>query len=380
MALLNTDKRGFPYDAYGNLLSAPITRKLYANFAYHINPRTVKTTLVAGGTVTKNSDSLGVLSTSTTTSSSATLESRQSLNYENGLGSVVRFTAIFSSGVTGTTQVIGLGNSDNGYFFGYNGVDFGILRRQDGVDTWVSKSSWNVSKFSSFDPTKGNVFQIRFQAAFGAIDFLIGGSSTGRFKLVHRVKYSNNFLVPSVYNSSLPLHAKVDNGSTTLDIILKIGSMAAFVEGKSKDLGLGWAIENDTTFPSNTETLIVALRNLATFNGVTNQQSAFIKQFAASVIGPEQTAMYKFYMQAAVSGGSWSDISTNKSVIESNTTATLSSGDLAGGFMVGRDMSDNTDLDKLNLVINPGEIFVATVEMTGDNGRTFSSLSWTEEV
>ena len=58
--------------------------------------------------------------------------SKRALVYRPGQGAVGRFSAIFSKGIDGGSQLAGIGNQVSGFFFGYNGSDFGIMHRQTG--------------------------------------------------------------------------------------------------------------------------------------------------------------------------------------------------------------------------------------------------------
>lgn len=52
--------------------------------------------------------------------------------YRAGQSVLSRFTAVFDNGTAGTGQLAGIGNQVSGYFFGYNGEQFGILHRSKG--------------------------------------------------------------------------------------------------------------------------------------------------------------------------------------------------------------------------------------------------------
>lgn len=60
------------------------------------------------------------------------IQSRRVLHYNAGMGNVVRFTCAFNTPIAGSVQLAGLGNYFNGLFFGYNGLQFGILRKTGG--------------------------------------------------------------------------------------------------------------------------------------------------------------------------------------------------------------------------------------------------------
>jgi len=74
-----------------------------------------------------------VVSTGTTQYGFGTLQSRQRLRYRPGQGVIARFTGLFSAGVASSLQGIGVGTSEAGAYFGYNGTSFGILHVTGGV-------------------------------------------------------------------------------------------------------------------------------------------------------------------------------------------------------------------------------------------------------
>src|SRR3989338_388253 len=100
-------------------------------FAYGINnyladtiTRNTATATVTGGLLR--------LQTGATTDSICTATSRKTFDYLAGLGVDARFTAIFTTGVANSSQIIGVGSEGAGFFFGYNGATFGVLRRTGG--------------------------------------------------------------------------------------------------------------------------------------------------------------------------------------------------------------------------------------------------------
>lgn len=74
-----------------------------------------------------------VCSTGTTAYSFGSLQTRKRLRYRAGQGVVQRFTALWSAPAASTTVVAGMGTSEAGYYFGYNGTAFGILHATGGV-------------------------------------------------------------------------------------------------------------------------------------------------------------------------------------------------------------------------------------------------------
>lgn len=116
--------------AFGEAQVAELTPVVQLQFPYNINTRLVKTN-TNGGSVTQ-SNNKAVVATGAAANRLSQLLSRTGVKYNPGQGGLVRFTAVFTSGVANSTQYIGIGDAGDGYFFGYNGSVFGILRRHGG--------------------------------------------------------------------------------------------------------------------------------------------------------------------------------------------------------------------------------------------------------
>jgi hypothetical protein len=116
--------------AFGELLVGNLTPTFQSDFSYNINPD-LWIDKSNNGTVTVDDHRLK-LSTGAAANQSAQLNSIVPLQYHAGMGANVRFTGLFTTGVAGSTQLIGVGSASDGFFFGYNGADFGVLRRRGG--------------------------------------------------------------------------------------------------------------------------------------------------------------------------------------------------------------------------------------------------------
>lgn len=161
-----------------------------------------------------------VLTTGAAASSSKKVETILPLRYSTRQGGLVRGTAIFTQGKVGC-QLIGIGDTQDGFFFGFDGVEFGILRRSAGVETWVRQGSWEPGCTWAFDPTKGNVYQIRFQwLGYGEIQFYIEDPEIGNFVQVHRIQYANQNVNTSIRNPTLQIHASTTNTTNATAMVL----------------------------------------------------------------------------------------------------------------------------------------------------------------
>ncbi len=121
--------------SFGEQLIGQLTPIIQLTFPYSTIPQAMVTQMPnQSGTVT-SSTSMMVLQTGAAANSSACAMSRNRVKYRAGMGVRARFTALFTTGATGSEQIIGIGDSGNGLFFGYNGATFGVLRRYGGNPT-----------------------------------------------------------------------------------------------------------------------------------------------------------------------------------------------------------------------------------------------------
>lgn len=118
--------------AFGEQSVAEITPISQLQFAYDVNPNLLKIRANQSGSVDENSN-MARLQTGAAANSSGEMLSRRTIKYSPGQGGVVRFTAVFANGTANNTQIVGIGDTDDGYFFCYNGTAFGLLVRKGGV-------------------------------------------------------------------------------------------------------------------------------------------------------------------------------------------------------------------------------------------------------
>jgi hypothetical protein len=378
-----------PVTAFGDLRVAELTPKIHLTFPYNINADIVDKTETNSGTVTQ-ADSMAVLQTSTNVAGEAEILSRDVLVYRSGLGGKVRFTSLFSTSAASSTQLAGIGDSSDGFYFGFNGTAFGVNRIQDGTSNWIAQTAWNVDVMDgtggstnpssmTLDTSKLNVYQIQYQwLGAGQIEFSIEDESTGLFVPVHRLQYANNFTVPSVYNAALPLRLFVQNSGSSTNLTLKSASMSAFVEGKSVVTGPANTVS--ATSNHTGEAHIFHIRNKATYLTKTNRVRCLLSQLSVGN-DANQLASFTILQDATLAGvASWADVNGDDSVVESDTVQTYSSGGkVLFKCTVGKDSGQVFDLDKLNIKFVPGEILTVVSETSGAASDMQATLVWRED-
>lgn len=121
-----------PLLPFGSVHSEKLRPIFQSDAVYGINTQQVQTTTSGTGGATA-SDSCFVVSTGTTSLSQGVIQSRKRLRYRPGQGVVGRFTALYTSPVADSYQLVGVGHTEDGVYIGYKNTDFGILYTNRGA-------------------------------------------------------------------------------------------------------------------------------------------------------------------------------------------------------------------------------------------------------
>lgn len=108
----------------------PVTR---VDASYNLLPANFRSYTANGGSTDAASRFLRV-QTGTTAGGYAAIQSFRTVNYKAGNGAVARFDAVFDAGgVAGSLQGAGLGSIGDELSFGFDGADFGVWYKHDGL-------------------------------------------------------------------------------------------------------------------------------------------------------------------------------------------------------------------------------------------------------
>ncbi|MFT6765180.1 MAG: hypothetical protein ACJAZS_000047 [Alteromonas naphthalenivorans] len=117
--------------AFGELAVAQPHAQVVEHFAYNVNSLRMDSRTNQSGAITQL-DRMINLQTGAAAESSATSQTRSTVTYTPGEGALCRFTALYTTGVANSYQYVGIGDTQNGFFFGYQGTEFGVCRRTGG--------------------------------------------------------------------------------------------------------------------------------------------------------------------------------------------------------------------------------------------------------
>lgn len=393
-----------PSAAFGELNTAENTPTCQVDFVYGFNSQLTSNTTSNNATVTY-STGMAVLTTGTQVNSVATLTTRNYVKYRPGQGSKSRFTALFTSGVAGSTQIAGpIGNGTDGVAFGYNGTSFGALYRHNNTDTWIPQAQWNLDTMLGgtksgkiLDPTKLNVFQTKFQYLGGGnIFYYILNDLTGRWVLVHMVQNAGTVTEPNFRNPSMPVAFEARNTTNTSAIVIKTASIGQFLEGPRFFLGPRNSLDAaNPSIAATTQVNMIALRNATTYNGIPNYSIVHLRQVSISandtgttkgcvnlrLIKNPTTSFASFTPVNGTTADGGVTITNGNSVISSNiASSTITGGQTIYTATVNIGGSTTIDVTSFELSIYPGDVMCFIAYSTTSGPTVGVSTLWNEDI
>ena len=388
---------GSNVSAFGDLIVANHTPVIQLDFVYGINTQTGTTSVTTTGVVDTNASRLRI-QTGVGAAGAGTFQSTRIARYRAGEGMMCRFTAVWTNSAANSTQVAGVGNTQVGYFFGYNGTTFGISLRNGGSDGWVAQSAWNGDKCDgtggsgfNWNKTLGNVMQIRYPfLGYGAITFWVENSTTGAWILCHTIQYPNSSASTQVSNPSFPFYANATNSGSTTNLLMFIGSIGVFISGPREFLAAQWAIDSlKNTITA--ETNILNLRNCTTYNTVTNSGLIRLRSLSAATDNGNGLATIRLKTGVTLGGvpvftpinGSTADngvtITSGNSITSYDVAGTGVTGTTIFNICLARNSNFYYDFTPFNIFIAPGQ----TLSMTAFSAASASiqvAINWNEDV
>lgn len=251
------------------------------------------------------------------------------------------------------------------------------------TEDFIAQSAWNKDVMDgsglsgmTLDQTMGNVYQIRYQwLGYGSIFFYIEDTDTGRFTLVHQIKYAGTSTVPSVNNPSLPLHMEARNVANTSDIVMYSASMAGFVEGSQDGAHSHIGTSVTAAYTSAAETPIITIRNKHHFQGVTNRSSTNIIIASVATDGTK-SAILRFKAGATLTGAAFTDVSTAISPMSVDTSATaVSGGQEQFAVALAKVDSEVIDVAAVSFSLEAGDYLTLTCQ-SASNTIVTVSFNW----
>ena len=261
------------------------------------------------------------------------------------------------------------------------------LAGADVTNEWVAQTSWNLDKAAgaehlpTLDPTKGNVYQIRYQwLGFGLITFAIEHAEDGEFIDVHQIRYANANTVPSLQNPTLPLHIMSKNISNTSNLTVKTSSMAGFVEGAIEESPLQRAASGTNGAIATTEIPILSIKNDIIHQSKLNRVQVR-PEYLSVATDATKPIIIRLRLNPTLTGPvAFAAFDAAVSTVSVDVAATgITGGEDILTILLGKADSDLIFLNDLKERLHPGDILTVTGEAISGSGHEADvALSWGE--
>ena len=247
------------------------------------------------------------------------------------------------------------------------------------TETFIPQSSWNGDDIFdgngltgvTLDPTKGNVYQIKYQwLGYGALFFYIEDPDDGEYHLVHTIEIANSRTSPSMGDPSLHLMGIVENTTNTSAITLSNSSMGGFIEGKLALLGVRRGASADKTGIGTTIVPVLSVRQGLHRSGKAVQSFSKPLRIALAVEHTKPMRIY-FYKGATLVGANWQSLDASASSMLYDTSATsITGGEERFVVPLGKSASHIISLldDYFAYNLNPGEVLTIAASATSGTG------------
>jgi hypothetical protein len=262
------------------------------------------------------------------------------------------------------------------------------------TETFIAQTAWNRDRFLystdpsnspsgvTLDPTKGNVYQIRYQwLGFGAIGASLEKPSTGEFILAHIIEYANANTIPSLDNPTLPVCMAVSNTSNTSNIVLQSASMMGAIEGKDLEEGIINNITAEDTGTGTDETPIFSIHNHTIYQSKINRVRVELTVFSASIDSTtaNKPSTIRVRLNPTLTGASFSAVDADTSVVRTDTSATaVSGGNVVFSEIITEGASTPIDFTKIIEKLNPGDTVTVSLESSSGNVDSVITMNWKE--
>ena len=317
-------------DLFGSAMTASRYNQIEIDFST-TDPDAIDTLTVSKTTTGDATNTAGqaTFSTGSNTNGSIKAVSTTNVTYRPHSETFVAFTAIFSAGLASTYQRIGLYDTNDGVFIGFEGTSFGITKRSGAADTTVAQASFSVDTLTgaanslftrngtpeALDTAKDNLYRIRFGWLGAAPMVFEVFSPDGEWVVFHIIKHPNTAVVPTIQNPNLPITLDVKKTSAGATVLtLKTACWAA---GSTSSLGKVTDTVTDNTLAPLNRSVIIGrsstgggtyynvkvnpsgslLTETATTNVYTKETGAY------SIANKEATATYKYFGFQKSDGG-----------------------------------------------------------------------------
>jgi hypothetical protein len=321
----------------------------------------------SGGGAVSHTNGHALYSTGTAVSAQAKAVSVGTVVYRPANEIYAYFTAAFTAPTSAAShQRIGIYDSADGFFIGYEGTSFGVTTRSGGSDSSVARASFNGdlltgaagSKFTrngspeAINLAYSNLFRIRFGwLGSGSILFDVF-SPDGVWVNFHTIKQPNSSINPSIQKPDLPITLDVQKSSSdATDLVM---ATACWAGGTSSQFTRITDTLTDNSLAGLTRAVITGV----TTGGGGGYVNVKVNPSGALVVNVNGTV-------AATQSGTWNiDTITNALPTGTNTIGKVDVNTLSVVDLLDAGILDTSSTNIAGSASSPTEVVASTAAAT----------------
>lgn len=362
-------------------------------------PREWDEIVTGSATSTHNALTVSVdMATTTASGDSVLRQTYRQYEYVRGNAQFVLLSLNPGGGpVSGNNRLWGLGDERNGVFWGVDGTGLKVVRRSytsgSTVDETIYQADFNMDKLDGTGPsgvtidlTKHQLFKIQYSwLGTNVIQFRY--IYEGRQIIAHQINNANTLTVAWSQSGTLPVRVENTNSDTAASAVtLKMGCMAVYSAGSSKEISTFGAVSTGTTAATvNTTPSVVAairLRPDKRYIGINGEAYDILP------ISGQGVLYYQIILRPTLTGGVWTDFSEAAQIATTPPTYTPGTGQViqvgyANLTVQGRNAVEiparvNATLG-YSINQDPDALIILAQTTTG-NGSIYFAGSWREVI
>lgn len=353
-------------NAFGLLeVANPITL-FDAQLTYNLQPLLYEQITTGGGTISHDTTNrcADITVSAGSGTNAAYMQTYEYFRYQPGKGQKIFLTFNF------------IDNPDSGYVkFAQYGDDDNALRLEidsngDAKVKIITGTDEGNQEFSvdtaglGIDWTKEQILVIQFEALYvGSVEFLL--QLNNEIVRLHVFDNANHVTYPYIQNANLPIRVGIE-GTGACNTSMRFNCCSVQSSGGIDDtVGYPFTTEFTGTASNGSRTMLGNLRPKTTFNGITNR-TKFVLDSVDFLVTGNSPVLFELGIGQSIVGASWSDVNTDFSAIEVDSSASIGAGSTTviyfdGGYVA----SSNQNKGNLNTKL-PFR-FPITLEADGTN-------------
>lgn len=262
-----------------------------------------------------------------------------------------------------------------------------------GTTNVILQSSWNLDTMDgsgnsanpsglTINPQKMNVYQVSYQyLGAGAITFSIEDQDSGAFVAVHRIKYANANIIPSLKNPGFPIQISSRNTTNTTAITVKSASVGAFLDGVYRHLGAHNSYLVTKTGITTALTPIFSIRPSLIYNSKVSTSEIVPTLLNYANIGGKGLEVYVIKNGTLNNSAAFTKaISATESIAEIDISATsVTGGSQILSLAIGNGNSDKTDMSIIDAYLETTDTYTIAAKSVATTTDATISLQWGED-